>query len=139
MKSFIIRLASSIASFAAAAASLPPGFVRVPGGAMHASCVHAHAHGARLVEAQLPRCAHAFLRGEDGGVRGVGGAHGSAWKSWSQFSLGGAADSVTSLSSTWAVPPEPPAAGRQPDITVCPRALCSASVGRQTLAPRAPQ
>jgi hypothetical protein len=116
MKSFIIRLASSIASFAAASASLPPGFVRVPGGAMHASCVHAHAHGARLVEAQLPRCAHAFLRGE---VRGVGGAHGSAWKSWSQFALGGAADSVTSLSSTWAVPLEPPAAGRQPDITVC--------------------
>ena len=102
MKNLFFILA--FAAVAAAAASLPPGFVRVPGGAMHASCVHAHAHGARLVEAQLPRCAHAFLRGEDGGgVRGVGGA----------------ADSVTSLSSTWAVPPEPPAAGRQPDITVC--------------------
>jgi hypothetical protein len=110
-----------------AAAALPAGYVRVPGGAMHESCVHAHAHGARLVEAELPRCPHPFVRGEGpsagggllrGGMPAVGAGHGSAWKSWSQFALGGAADSVTSLISTWAVPPEPGAAGRAPGITL---------------------
>jgi hypothetical protein len=114
----------------AAAAALPAGYVRVPGGAMHSSCVHAHAHGARLEQALLPRCAHPFLRGGDseaaaepavlrGGnkIIGAGSGHGSAWKSWSQFS-GPATDSVTGLLSSWAVPPEPPASGRDPSVTL---------------------
>ena len=116
-----LRALVAAAAAGAAAAALPAGYVRVPGGAMHTSCVHPHAHGARLVEAELPRCAHPFLRNEAaaaGGGVGGGSSHGAAWKSWSQFALGGASDSVTSLVSTWQVPPEPPAAGRAPSVTL---------------------
>jgi len=126
-----LRTILAAAGLAAASAALPAGYVRVPGGATHSSCVHAHAHGARLEQARLPRCAHPFLRGDaddaggslsgtqlrGGGGVGGGSGHGSAWKSWSQIA-GAAGSSVTALASSWAVPPEPPAAGRDPTVTL---------------------
>jgi hypothetical protein len=89
--------ALALAALAASSAA-PADYVRVPGGLMHASCVHAAPADIPLDAATLPHCAHPFLR------NGANSSHGAAWKAWAQSAPGG---SVTSLSSEWAVPGEP--------------------------------
>ena len=97
-------LAVALASARLGAGAVPPqGYVLVPGGYMHRSCVHA-ALGSPLEQARLAPCAHPFLRSRPGA--GVNATHGSAWKAWAQFAQGGTA-SVSSLVSTWAVPGDP--------------------------------
>ena len=98
---------------AATAAAVPEGYLRVPGGLAHASCVHGHAHGATLDAASLPLCAHPFLRsvGTEAAAAaasagGKNATHGAAWKAWAQFAAGGSS-SVSTLVSSWAVPEKP--------------------------------
>jgi hypothetical protein len=58
---------------------VPTGYVLVPGGYMHESCVIGVSSGSLLVEEEMPVCPHPFLRSgrpsKDWNLR-----HGAAWK-----------------------------------------------------------
>lgn len=105
MKVALLALAAA-ASARSAAAALPDGYVLVPGGYMHASCVHEVAAGAVLDAGSLALCPHPFLR-RGRAVEGVNTTHGSAWKAWAQYNGPTGATTVTNLVSQWAVPSAP--------------------------------
>jgi hypothetical protein len=99
----LLRALLLCSAAAAAAAPLPPDYVRVPGGLAHRSCVHP-APPRPLRQAALRPCAHPFLR--------AAGGHGAAWKAWAQASAPGAS-AVTALNSSWRVPSAPQSAQGQ--------------------------
>lgn len=89
----------------------PDGYVLVPGGYMHQSCVHEVAMDTVLDTTTLAECPHPFIRSVRPANR-VNASHGAAWKAWAQYAPS-PTSSLTSLISQWTVPSVPIAPGSQ--------------------------